>query len=138
MPKYYFVRTFNPLVWSSILPRPTNKSKGYVYTTYPLFLHCYHIATLRVNKALDPSWIRIVICKIFGARVATPVLHISVLRRQKREKPIFIDLKLETGGDATSIGRLPLPMLEVLCKPTLTLFVKKSFLFWRENFSWYR
>jgi len=31
---------------------------------------------------------------------------------------------------ATSIGRGYAPMLEVLCKPTLTLFVEKPFVFW--------
>ena len=36
-------------------------------------------------------------------------------------------------GGYPSIGRLPLPVLEVLRKPTLTLFVKKPFLFWREK-----
>jgi len=41
--------------------------------------------------------------------------------------------KVILGRGITSIGRLPLPMLEVLCKPTLTLFVKKPFLFWRKK-----
>jgi hypothetical protein len=31
---------------------------------------------------------RIVICKLKGARIATPALDISVLRRQKREKHV--------------------------------------------------
>ena len=44
-----------------------------------------------------------------------------------------MDLKLETGVGTPSIP-LPLsPVLEVLPKPTLTLFVKKPFLFWREK-----
>ncbi len=34
-----------------------------------------------------------------------------------------------------SIGLAYSPMLEVLPKPTLPLFVKKSFPFWREKFS---
>ena len=43
--------------------------------------------------------------------------------------------------DKVILGRVPLvldegmPLLEVLRKPTLTLFVKKPFLFWRKNFS---
>jgi len=32
-----------------------------------------------------------------------------------------------------SIGLTTLPVLEVLHKPTLTLFVEKLFLFWREK-----
>ena len=34
----------------------------------------------------------------------------------------------------TSIGHTTLPMFKVLRKPTLTLFVKKHFLFWRKKF----
>ncbi len=37
------------------------------------------------------------------------------------------------GVGATSIGQAPLPMLEVLHKPTLTLFVEKLCQFWREK-----
>ncbi len=36
-------------------------------------------------------------------------------------------------GGTPSIGHATLPVLEVLCKPTLTLFVEKPFLFWREK-----
>ncbi len=65
--------------------------------------------------------IRIVICKIFGARVATPALHISVLCRRIREETVFIDSKLETRGGTPSIQLPPSPMLEVLCTHTSRL-----------------
>jgi len=52
---------------------------------------------------------------------------------RKREETVLITSKLETWVGATSIGLTPPPVLEVLCKPTLTLFVKKLFLFWREK-----
>ncbi len=37
------------------------------------------------------------------------------------------------GVGATSIDFTPLPVLEVLCTLALTLFVKKSFQFWRKK-----
>ena len=37
------------------------------------------------------------------------------------------------GGVHLVLGLPPFPMLEVLPKPTLTLFVKKPFQFWREK-----
>jgi hypothetical protein len=37
-------------------------------------------------------------------------------------------------GGGTSIGTTLSPVSEVLPKPTLTLFVKKPFPFWREKF----
>ena len=60
------------------------------------------------------------ICKIDGVRVAIAYVHTSALLRRKR-------------GGTPSIGLATLPALEVLRKPTLTLFVKKPFLFWRKK-----
>ncbi len=38
------------------------------------------------------------------------------------------------GGGTPSIGSAPLPVLEVFCTHTLTLFVKMPFQFWRKKF----
>jgi len=52
---------------------------------------------------------------------------------RKREKTVLIESRLETSGGYPSIEHTHSPVSEVLCKPTLTLFVKKPFLFWREK-----
>ena len=61
------------------------------------------------------------ICKIDGVRVAIAYVHTSALLRRKR-------------GGTPSIGLATLPALEVLRKPTLTLFVKHSFYFGEKEF----
>ena len=46
-----------------------------------------------------------------------------------------ISLRIPEGWRWTSIGHTTLPMLEVLCKPTLTLFVKNALsILARKNF----
>jgi len=47
-----------------------------------------------------------------------------VLQSESRKRP-----------GTPSIGLTPSPVLEALHTPTLTLFVKKPFLFWRKKFS---
>ena len=97
------------------------------HNSQPLFLfHCYHIATLQVNKALKTAIDTDNNKQDIRDQDRNACLrYILLLYRRILEKTVILDLKLETGGVHLVLNLLT-TMQQVLHTPTFRLFFQRK------------